>query len=319
MTIVGIDVGKHELHAALLDGDRVICKKVRNASIGFRQLKAWFRNRTAQKVYVCLEATGGWSEAVATYLHDRDCVVSIVNPSRIKAFAQSELLRTKTDRVDAALIARFYRAHMPPPWQPPPPESQALQGLVRRHRTLIDMRTEETNRRQAPIASGAVRASIEAMLDYLRNEIKLIEKQIDELVNASPALLEQRDLLISIPGIANKTAACILAEMPDLKSYRNVKAVAAFAGLSPRHYESGSLKWRSRLVKTGNASLRQALYFPAIVAMRHNRQIRIFADRLRSRGKSNMTVIAAIMRKLLTHAYGILKSGRAFDPLYGAG
>lgn len=316
MTIVGIDVGKHELHAALLDGDRVTSKKVTNSPAGFRQLKAWFRNRKVEQVHVCLEATGGWSEPVATYLHDRGCVVSIINPSRIKAFAQSEMLRTKTDRVDAALIARFYRAHTPSSWQPPSPESQALQGLVRRHRALISMRTEEINRRQAPITSGAVQASVEAMIRHLRHEIKQIEEQIDELIAASPALLRKRDLLTSIPGIANKTAACILAEMPNLDSYRNVKAVAAFAGLSPRHYESGTLKLRSRLVKTGNANLRQALYFPAIVAMRHNQKLCVFADRLRTRGKSNMTVIAALMRKLLTHAYGILKSGRPFDPLY---
>ncbi len=105
--------------------------------------------------------------------------------------------------------------------------------------------------------------------------------------------------------------------MPNITEFRDVKAVGAFAGLSPRHYQSGSTEHRSRLVKTGNANLRRALYFPAITAMRHNPRIRALAERLQSRGKSKMTIVAAAMRKLLTLAYGVLKSGRAFDPAYG--
>jgi len=123
-------------------------------------------------------------------------------------------------------------------------------------------------------------------------------------------------LLVSIPGIAESTAARILGEMPNITQFRDVKAVAAYAGLSPRHYQSGSIEHRSRLAKTGNPHLRHALYFPAISAMRFNPPIRAFAKRLSVRGKTKMTIVAAAMRKLLTLAYGVLKSGRAFDPLY---
>jgi transposase len=102
-------------------------------------------------------------------------------------------------------------------------------------------------------------------------------------------------LLTSIPGIGETTAARILGEMPNITEFRDVKAVAAFAGLSPRHYQSGSIRWPSRLAKIGNSSLRQALYFPAITAMRHNPVLSRFAERLRERGKSKMTIIAAVM------------------------
>ena len=105
--------------------------------------------------------------------------------------------------------------------------------------------------------------------------------------------------------------------MPNITEFRNVKAVAAHAGLSPRHYQSGTIERRSKLVKTGNVHLRRALYFPAISAIRYNAPLRAFAKRLRARGKSKMTIVAAAMRKLLTLAYGVLRSGRAFDPLYG--
>jgi transposase len=314
--ILGLDVGKRELHAVLLQSDRTASKIVTNSPTGIAQLKTWLKNRKAAEVHVCLEATGGWSEDVAEALHDAGLTVSLVNPSRIKAFAQSELLRTKTDRVDAAMIARFCRLHVPDPWTPPAPEIRTLQGLVRRHRSLMEMRTEEQNRLDAPIVADPVKASITTMLESIESELKRVDREIAQLFERHPPLRRQRDLLLSIPGIGETTAAKILGEMPNITEFRDVKAIGAFAGLSPQQYESGSIRKRTRLAKTGNADLRQALYWPAISAMRHNPILRQFADRLRERGKPKMTIIAAVMRKLLTLAYGVLKSGRPFDPAY---
>ena len=129
MDILGLDVGKRELHAVLLQEDRTTSKIVTNSPTGISQLKTWLKNRKAAEVHVCLEATGGWSEDVAEALHDAGLTVSLVNPSRIKAFAQSEMLRTKTDRVDAAMIARFCRLHVPDPWTPPSPEIRTCKDL----------------------------------------------------------------------------------------------------------------------------------------------------------------------------------------------
>jgi transposase len=316
--ILGLDVGKRELHAVLLQSDRTTSKIVTNSPTGIAQLKAWLENRKAAEVHVCLEATGGWSEDVAEALHDAGLTVSLVNPSRIKAFAQSELLRTKTDRVDAAMIARFCRLHVPDPWTPPAPEIRTLQGLVRRHRSLIEMRTEEQNRLDAPIVADPVKASITTMLESIESELRRVDREIAQLFERHPPLRRQRDLLLSIPGIGETTAAKILGEMPNITEFRDVKAVGAFAGLSPQQYESGSIRKRTRLAKTGNADLRQALYWPAISAMRHNPILRQFADRLRERGKPKMTIIAAVMRKLLTLAYGVLKSGSPFNPAYAS-
>ena len=318
MEILGIDVGKCEMHAVLLQRDRSTSKSVLNSAAGFKQLQTWLRNRKVEHVHACLEATGGWSEEVALALCEAGHVVSLVNPARIKAFAQSEMLRTKTDRIDAALIARFCRMHMPEPWIPPAPEIRMLQGLVRRYQSLVQMRTEEQNRLQAPIIASAVKESIEATLAHLDREIERVDREIEQLFDQHPPLRRQRDLLTSIPGIGDTTAARILGEMPNIAEFRDVKAVAAYAGLSPRHHESGSIRWPSRIAKTGNASLRTALYFPAISAMRCNPLLRRFADRLRERGKSNMTIIIAVMRKLLILAYGVLKSGRSFDPTYAS-
>jgi transposase len=314
--VLGIDVGKRELHVVLLQGERSSSKSVPNSSAGSAQLQTWLKNRKVGCAHVCLEATGGWSEAAAVTLSEAGHVVSLVNPARIKAFAQSEMLRTKTDRIDAALIARFCRLYQPEKWTPPAPELRILQGLVRRQHSLIEMRVEEENRRGAPMVSPTVMSSIEATIAHLEREIERVEHEIAQLFRDYPTLRRQRELLISIPGIGETTAARILGEMPDITEYRNVKAVAAFAGLSPRHYQSGTIQHRSRLAKTGNAHLRHALYWPAISAIRFNPRIRAFAQRLSARGLTKMAIIGAAMRKLLTIAYGVLKSGRAFDPVY---
>jgi len=291
----------------------VASKSVPNSPAGIVQLQKWLENRKVERVHACLESTGGWSENVATVLAEAGHVVSLVNARRIKAFAQSELLRTKTDRIDSALIARFCKLHEPEPWIPPTPEIRLLQGLVRRHQSLLTMVVDEQNRLEAPIVGEVVQTSLEATLAHLKREIQRVESEIEQLFNRYPPLREQRELLTSIPGIAETTAARILGEMPNIAEFRDVKAVAAFAGLSPRHYESGSIRYPSRIAKTGNGALRRALYFPAIVAMRHNPLLRTFAERLKSRGKPNRSVIVAVMRKLLTLAYGVLKSGRAFE------
>lgn len=316
MDFLGIDVGKKDLHAVLLQENRSSAKSVPNSPTGIRQLQAWLKNRKAANLHACLEATGGWSEIVAQALHEAGHRVSIVNPCRIKAFAQSELLRTKTDAVDAALIARFCRVHQPEAWTPPSPEIQALQGLVRRYQSLLEMRVEEENRLGMPTVTPVICASLESVIDRLKAEMERVEQEIEKLFDDHPTLRRQRELLTSIPGIGETTAARILGEMPNLVEFRDVKAVGAFAGLSPRHYQSGSIRRSSRLAKTGNKRLRSALFFPAVSALRHNPIIKSFGERLAERGKAKMSIIAAAMRKLLTLAYGVLKSGRPFDPTY---
>ncbi|HVQ38562.1 MAG TPA: transposase [Pyrinomonadaceae bacterium] len=134
-------------------------------------------------------------------------------------------------------------------------------------------------------------------------------------INKHPGLKQQRELLNSIPGIADTTAAVLLAEVPDTKQYRSARQVAAFAGLVPRERQSGSsVRGRVRLSKIGTARLRKALYFPAITALRCSAFFQAWAAGLRQRGKCKMSVIGAVMRKLIHIAYGVLKSGRPFDP-----
>jgi transposase len=318
LAILGIDVGKTDFHCALIVGDAIRPKHFPNSPAGFSQLRRWLRNRTVERVHACLESTGGWSEELATDLYEHGHVVSIVNPLAVKAFGQSELSRTKTDKADAALIARFCAAMRPAPWEPPNPLRRRLQQLARRRVALDEMRTQEKNRLQSP-GVDAVRTSIEDTLAFLDRQVDQIDAQIRSLIGDDPTLRGQRELLTSIPGIGERLAVTILGELPNLSEFRSAKALSAFVGLCPREFRSGKSISASWLSKSGNAHVRQMLYMPAISAMHCNPVLKTFADRLRTAGKRGKRIIAAVMRRLLVLAYGVVKSGHPFDPEIGCG
>jgi transposase len=173
----------------------------------------------------------------------------------------------------------------------------------------------EENRLSSGIAVEAVRESVEELMAHLSEQIRRTEALIRSHIDNHPGLKRQHQLLDSIPGIGEVTAAALLAEVPDITQYRSARQVAAFAGLVPRERQSGSsVKGRVRLSKIGNARLRRALYFPAVTALRCSPYFQAWAKGLRERGKCKMSVIGAAMRKLIHLAYGVLKTGQPFDP-----
>jgi transposase len=314
--VLGIDIAKLKFNVCLINSNGKLKHKVfPNTGAGFAQLQAWLSRQGVEHVHACLEATGTYSEPLALFLHAAGQRVSVINPAAIKAFAQSRLSRTKTDKVDAELIARFCQAQAPPAWTPPRLEVRELQALVRRLDALIEMRVAEENRLSSGLSVEAVRHSVEEHLAYLNEQIKRTEALIRAHIDDHPTLKQQRELLDSIPGIGETTAAVLLAELTDPKQYRSARQVAAYAGLVPRERQSGSsLKGRAQLSKIGNARLRKALYFPAITALRCSPFFKAWAEGLQERGKCKMTIICAVMRKLIHLAYGVLKTGKPFDP-----
>jgi len=312
---LGIDISKLKFDVALLrDTGKLKHRVFPNTPAGFGQLSAWLAQQKVERVHACLEATGAYSEALATYLHEQGQVVSIVNPAQIKSYAESHLSRAKTDKADATLIARFCSERHPPAWSPLPQEVRELQALSRRLDSLLEMRQMEANRLEVA-ATAAVTESLAEHLAFLDREVARTEGLIRSHIDTHPGLRGQRDLLVSIPGIGATTAAKILGEIMDVKLYESARQLAAFAGLAPRLHESGSsVKKRAKLSKVGAPRLRKALYFPAISAIKHNPYIKELGERLRRRGKCPMQVIGAAMRKLIHIAYGVLKSGRPFDP-----
>jgi transposase len=312
--VLGIDIAKATFQVTLAwpDGKRRH-KSCPNTPAGFQQLADWLQRLQVTHVHAGLEATGTYGDALATWLHDAGHVVSVLNPAIIAAYARTQLTRSKTDRIDADLIADFIATQRPPAWTPPAPEIRQLQALVRRLDALHGMRTQEANRLAAGVVVAAVRDSIEAVLVHLEAQIAQVQQLIRDHLDQHPGLRAQRDLLTTIPGIGEATAAVLIAELFD-KSYTSARQAAAFAGLVPRLVESGTQRGRSRLSKIGPGRLRKALYFPAIAALRWNPTIRAVRLRLHAAGKPTMVIIGAAMRKLIHLAYGVLKSGKAYEP-----
>ncbi len=316
--ILGIDVSKAKLDVCLLRHDqRPATTTIPNSPAGFESLCQWLAKRQIAELHVCLEATGRYGDEVAWYLHAQGYTVSVVNPAQIKAHAQSQLQRNKTDQLDAALIADFCRKQLPPAWTPPDPALRTLQALVRHYDDLKESLRQQQNRIEAGSPSPLVMGQLEAQVTLLQQQLDEVRRQMDDHLDQHPDLKRQRDLLTSIPGLGNLTAAKLLAECRDIRRFSNVRQLVAFAGLNPQHRQSGSsVRGYPHISKMGRASLRAALYMPAVTALNHNPILRAFAERLRQRGLRGKAVVAAVMRKLLHLVYGILKSGQPFDPDY---
>jgi len=315
---LGIDVSKAKLDCALMLGSKFRTKVFANSPQGFAQLAAWLQRQTCEAVHVGMEATGIYWETVALFLSDAGHRVSVINPALAKAHGQSLGLRRKTDAADAKLLADFCREKQPPAWRPPSDNERRLRALVRRHQGLVEMQTQEKNRRES--LREDVRDSVEAHLAWLAAEITRIEQAIAKLLDEDDSLRGQRDLLDSIPGLGERTIAVLLAYGVHGEHFQSARQFAAFAGLSPRLHESGSSVHRKpRMSKAGHAFLRRALYMPAMTALYKTAWGKRFRNRLAARGKPPKLIIGAMMRKLAQVAFGVVKSGAPFNPaLHGA-
>lgn len=315
-TVLGIDISQLNFYAALLKTGKKTKVKVKvfeNSWSGFEQLQQWLQEQEVTKVRVCLEATSIYGHPVATYLHQQGHQVSIVNPARIKGFAQSQLSRTKNDQADATTIARFCLALKPQPWTPPAPELAKLQAYTRRLAALENMITQEKNRLKT--TNSSLEEDIIEHIAFLQQQVKNLKKRQQEHIQAHQNLEKQEQLLTSIVGIGEHTARIILSEIASINHFSSARQLAAFAGLTPQEHQSGtSVRGRTRLCKIGNPHLRKAFYFPALNAIRRCPQIQAFRERLLEAGKTKMQVVGAVMHKLIRVVYGVLKSGQPFDP-----
>jgi transposase len=320
--VVGIDVSKLKLDVALLVQGKVKNKVVPNTPAGYRLLGKWLEERgvAIAGLPVCMEATGPYSEPAALGLIDQGMRVSIVNPARVKGFAQSELVRNKNDRVDSALLARFGALMQPEPWSAPPLAYRQLRAKVDRLNALKDMQQQETNRLEAyRLADNvAMIESTERHIDWLEGEIKALEQDIKDHIDGHPELANDAQLMKSIPGLGDTSVAKVLAYAGDVRRFESAKALASYAGLTPRQRQSGtSVKGRTMMSRTGHRELRTALYMPGLVAKRYNPVLQEFAHRLRIAGLAPKAVVGAVMRKLVHLIYGVITSGKPFDPRWG--
>jgi transposase len=314
---LGVDVSKLKFDVALLlDGNKYRSKVFTNDPAGFTALLAWIGSNVAggqENVHVCMEATGAYHEQLALFLHDQGIAVSVVNPMFVKKFVESQGSRAKTDKADAKALARYAERTQPELWQAPSPAVRKLQALVVRLETLKEMRQAEANR--LDVAHDAVRSSVLEIISQLDASIEHVRAEIEQTIDDDPDLKSRRGLLQTIPGLGDKTIPQLLAYIGRPERFKTVKALIAYAGLAPLIQQSGTSLYKTKGTHPlGKEALRRALYFPAMVAGKHNPAIAKFWQRLKAQNKPGKVIIVACMHKLLAIAYGVLKSGKPFDP-----
>jgi transposase len=312
---IGVDIAKKKFDVACLLEGKFKHKVFTNDTVGFAGFVVWFLSLCGDaSPLICMEATGSFSLPLADYLVNHGFSVSLINPAKIHAFAKSELSRAKTDKADAKLIARYAVMTQPPLWIPPPANIRELQALVRRVEHLLEMIQMEQNRLES--ADTNTQLSITNVLNILKTELKSTRKAIKDHIDNNPDLKQRSDLIETIPGIGEACIAHLLLALSEHHGFINAKQVVAFAGLAPVLRESGQWRGNTHISKTGDSALRKVLYMPALCAKRYNPVIQVFWDRLQRNGKNGKAITCAAMRKLIHIAFGVIKSGKPFDPNY---
>ncbi len=304
-TFVGIDVAKHGLDShARPAGERFT---VAHDEDGVAALVE--RLAALAPALVVLEATGGLEVRLAAALAAAGLPVAVVNPRRVRAFARATGRLAKTDRLDAATIARFAEAMRPPVRPLPDAATRHLGALVARRRQLLEMLAAERNRRHA--ADPALHEGIDAHLRWLAEALAGIEHELERAVRASAVWRAREELLRLVPGIGPVSARTLLAEFPELGALTRRQA-AALVGVAPFNRDSGEMRGK-RAIQGGRAALRACLYMAAVAAVRGaNPALAAFYERLRRAGKPTKLALTACMRKLVVTLNAMLRTGTAW-------
>ena len=321
MKYLGIDVAKAKLDCALLDpqAGKIKHKVVSNDALGYTHLAEWLSKQGVAfaELHAVLEATGVYHEQAALWLVDVGATVSIANPAQVKDFAHGLAVRTKTDGIDSVVLARYGALVKPQTWQAPSPEVRELKALLTRLEALETDLRRELNRQEKAMVSGApdrVQASLRTHLAVLKQEIASLQAAIDDHIDRHPTLKADRERLLSIPAVGDKTANRMLAVLHSHR-FKSAEQVAAFLGLVPIAHQSGSsVQRRPRLSKAGDAKARAVLYMAAISAIRCNPDIKALYERLIAKGKAKMAALGAAMRKLVHQCFAVLKHQQPYRP-----
>jgi transposase len=314
-TFAGFDVSKKFFDVCLLLNGNQQSNRFKYDSDGLSALTNWL----PEDAFCIMEATGPYYLKLAIYLHQNGFSVSVVNPLVIKRFSQMRLLRTKTDRADAKMIAAYGMAEEPLPWQPPSQFVIKLQQMEAVLQQLQKQRTALLCQKEAFTATGLMDKEMKQVLD---KNIAHLDKQIEYLTTRMEAIIEDQYLqmlknMITIPGLGKKTAIALLVLSGGFTKFSSYKQLSAYVGLSPRLYESGtSVKGKARICKMGMSRIRAMLYVCAWSAKRYNKACKELYDRLVGKGKSKRLALIAVANKLIKQAFAIATNNTTYDSNY---
>lgn len=303
--IIAFEVAKHALVVHILPQDRQ--RRVANTASAVRKVLAAALACGDGEILVVCEATGGYEKHVL----DAACALGIAchraHGARVRHFARYMGAAAKTDAIDARMLALYaQRAEQLRLYRPPAVEQKAVRALKSRRDELLHMQIAETNRIEH-VEHASVRASLRTHVRILKLQLARIERELAQLIAATPRLCEQARLMQSVKGVGAETTAAIIAYFPELGSLSKGQA-ARLAGLAPIARDSGKAS-APRHIEPGRASLRRTLYMAAVAAIRFNPGLRAFAAKLKAKGKPFKLIAAAVMRKLVVILNAVLASG----------
>lgn len=315
---LGIDVGKADLFCHIIGENETLSERFDNSTTGIRLLSKWLSKAAPNDLtYACLEQTGHYGDPIAQALYNLPLTgLFVVNPHQIKAYGNQKIRRNKSDTADARLIARFLESEHADlrPWHPRSHVEQRITELSRYANSITRDNAKLKTQLEA-VSQKAIISSLKRRIKAQEKEIQAIRLMIRKLLKSDPALQTKSELLTTIPGLGETTVQIVLGELPDLREFSDARQLAAWVGLTPSHFKSGtSGRTQTPITKIGSIHLRRALYMPAMTARVSNPLLKTFADRLIANGKKPKQVIIAVMRKLLHQIYGILKSGQPYNP-----
>jgi len=333
--IIGIDIGKESFYACYKvqydDKSTAIkgTKSFENNPSGLKEFYQWgdTRNKTPEivPIYV-MEATGVYYEELAYFLYHKKQTVSVQLAQKIKYFAKSCNLKTKTDKVDAKMIAEFgieKNLAGTDLWTPPSEDFKMIRDLAREHTSLKQSQTAAKSQLHAlNYAHGTYKEVIELkqqQIAFYEKQIKAVEKEIEMLVKMDSKLHSKIKKIATTKGLRFITIIKVLAETNGFLLFKNIRQLVSYAGLDIVEKESGKYKGRTKISKKGNARIRSALYMPAMAASQHNKTLKIFYERVNEGKTIKRQGLIAVMRKLLILIYTLWKKDEEYIENYQMG
>jgi transposase len=299
LVYIGVDIAKSHLDAAMGNEKR----RFSNDTIGHRELIKWVKQVKAPVQVIC-ESSGGYERALVQALARAGAQISLVQANRVRQFARAAGILAKTDRIDAEVLCEFGNVMRPQIVTAATLEQEHLRELESQRRHLTHLLVMEQNR-AARVSDASVVRLNRSLINQIKKQIEKLDLLIKEHIEQSPRLSAKAEKLISIKGVGLRTAALLLAQMPELGQL-NRREVAALVGVAPFNRDSGKMRGK-RAIYGGRRSVRHGLYMAALVAARHNPVLRQFYLRLRAAGKPAKLALTATMRKLLIVLNSALK------------
>lgn len=307
---VGIDVSKEWLDIAVLPSGETW--RTKNEETAIQELIHILKQIDPERIVV--EATGGYEQLLAAQLYLTGLPLCRVNPRRVRYFARSLGLLAKTDKLDAKVLALFGERMQPPLTRLASEQEQLLSALITRREQISGFLVAERNRLHT--APPSLHASLHEHITWLKQQLQQLDRQIDEFVNHTPDFKEKDELLREVQGVGKKTAAKLIADVPELGECDN-KQIAALIGTAPFNHDSGR-KHGQRSIRGGRPDVRSVLYMATLTATRHNPVIRAFYHRLLQAGKLKKVALVACMRKLLTILNAIIRDRVHWNPAFAS-